>query len=198
MDSVYWISDLDLLTDMKTKIFIGLWTTLPMLLWMLYTGSILYELHQIPPSDIKLTRSGSYYENGRGVYYRSSSGGFNFALPLTKVHDADVDTFTCAPTDTSDFSTTFDCNAGYARDAQYAYLRGEKIEGSDGQSFVFLSSNWTKDKNYFYHNGRRQEMVDEQSFVPTGLFSGYDKDNLYKFTHDNNVKITPRIQRSVK
>ena len=72
-----------------------------------------------------------------------------------------------------------DIEHGFAKDKDYAFYRGKKIDGSNGPSFELLGDGYAKDKWYGYYSGKKVDGSNGPSFELTGDGYAKDKSNIY-------------------
>ncbi|GAA5093497.1 DKNYY domain-containing protein [Wohlfahrtiimonas larvae] len=98
--------------------------------------------------------------------------GTNVISGTGVIMNADVETFRRYP------------DMGYATDKNSIYYNDQKILGSDGQSFEFITTTeygraYVKDKNYIYKNGRMIEGLDPDTFEIISDDWFKDKDHIF-------------------
>lgn len=134
---------------------------------MITTKKLFLRLFIILISIIFGACNGYLVENGK-VYYKSS----NEAQGIVKRHlkNADASTFEILQND------------DYARDKNFVFYQGNRVEGADPSTFEYVADLYAKDKNRAYYAGDSIESSSSKGFKIIDSYYSADNTDVYYTT----------------
>ena len=134
---------------------------------MITTKKLFIRLFIIIISIIFVACNGYIVENGK-VYYKSS----NEAQGIVKRHlkNADASTFEILQND------------DYARDKNFVFYQGNRVEGADPSTFEYVADLYAKDKNRAYYAGDSIESSSSNGFKIIDSYYSADNTDVYYTT----------------